>query len=589
MSILNYINKKIIVFFLFILLTTVYIHGQAQSFFIPRGNTVKNSGAYGVTRGFCLEYNKKSIGDNVIDLIKYYGYVTLLYKDKTTKTVSFESLLNIDNSLNKPIIELKGLDSYGALGFKFNDNNIESITFNNDGVILYRDDKDFDWLKKNQERIQGFLDNKTTFFQAQYEGWQSLFDSYEIKNNSFDFGTSKENKLFMRFTKGAHISGTINDKPFIDIDKLDYSQQNGILIYSHFHDDHINANALEQTLNEGNYRFLVVPKIADNIQNNKALNVLRSHIAKEKPVYEDDEIIVIAPNNNEKIGLFAKIEIGNFNCYRFNKQEDIGINIDIYKQRGQTDMNKSSLITKIKHKYINYLSFGDYNNIDGINELINFSKKNEELSFAINEEINKNAFKLFEIKSEFEYRYRNLTNIQTTDENDIKEFLKLFDKFLDISLINGVYLEYINSLQNSEEKSKTLNEINQIYNSDINLILLQMEITILLLSKEQENLQKFMDLLNIAKDLSINIGGYKTRLNHHPFLRANVFKWFHHEDGFDIKTTTFLTSHFSFLTCYCFVHTELSFTGAVVVYVPMPPLLAKYLSRKSPAKLQLLK
>jgi len=535
------INRKIITFILFCLLTTANIQGQVQSFFIPGGGTVKNTGAYGVTRGFCLEVNQPDIGENIINLVNYYGSVTVQYKNNTTKTVSFESLLKkSDNPLIKPVIELKGLDTYGALGFIFNDNNIESITFNNDGVILYRKDNELSLLQKNQRRIQSFLDNKNLFFQAQDEGWQPLFDKYEFKNNSFDFGTSKENKLYMRFKNGAHISGTINDKPFIDIDKLDYSQQNGILIYSHFHDDHINANALEQTLNEGNYRFIVVPKISENIQNNKALNVLRSHIAKEKPVYEDDEIIIIAPNNNKKTGLIAKVEIGNFNCYRFNLEEKIGISLDIYKQRGQTDMNKSSLITKIIHNSISYLSFGDYNNIDGINELVNLSKNNEEYYLAIRDEIDKNYLKLYELKSELEYHYRNLNNNQTTDENDINEFLKLFNKFLSMSINSGMDIEGIKFIQNKVIEDETLPLIYKEHIYYINNIIAQMIQMLnnskgIYLNGTDAYIHEFKDLLENAFNIAKLIRQHGSELKNYPFLRANVFKWFHHEDAFDIK------------------------------------------------------
>jgi hypothetical protein len=539
MNILKIINKRIIAFVLFILLTTAYIQGQAQSFFIPGGSYIKNTGAYGVTRGFCLEYNQPVIGDNVIDLVNYFGSVTINYKDKTTKTVSLASLVNkSDGFLNKPIIELKGLGTYGALGIKFNDNNIESITINDDGVILYRTDNDFDSLQKNQMRIQGYLDKETPFFQAQFEGWQSLFDSYEFKDNLFDFGTSEENKLFMRYTNSAHISGTINDKPIIDIDKLEYSQQNGILIYSHLHDDHIKANVLEQTLNEGNYRFIVVPKIADSIQNNKALNVIRNHIAKEKPYYEDDEIIIIAPNDNKEILHVSKLNFGNFNYYKFEAHEDILI--EIYKQKGQTDMNKSSLITKINHKSINYLSFGDYNNIDGINELIDLSKKNEEQYLMIREEIDKKFFELFKIISEVEYRYRNLSNIETTNENDIKYFINLFYEILGVSVNTGMEIKDLNFIQNNVINDKAKHFIYKedyyyIYNLMTKIIQIINNSKGANLSGEEIYMQEFKDLLDNVFHLSKLIGQYRLELANHPFLRTNVFKWFHHEAGFDIK------------------------------------------------------
>jgi len=299
----------------------------------------------------------------------------------------------------------------------------------------------------------------------------------------------------MRYTDSAHISGTINDKPFIDIDKKEYAEQNGILIYTHLH----------------------------------------------------DEIMFIAPNNNVNIGLVSILNFGDFVCYKLLTQE--GIIINIYKRIGQTDMNKTSLITNITHKTINYLSFGDYDDINGINDLLKISKNNKEKYYAIYEKIHEVDLILRKIKSEFENNYINLNKIihnQTVSESQINKFLLLFDQYIDLSDEFGKDIEKNIMIQNPEEKSKKIDEISQNFYLANKKILSQMtsflSVPITLKTKEtnisntdeQEYIHKFINLLEDARNLAIMKGRYHYILNYYPFLKANVFKWFHHEDAFDI-------------------------------------------------------
>jgi len=426
---------KLLVFFLFFPVCAVI--AQPQSFFVAPGQIIRNGT---VARGYCLERFKDVLGlGNLAELTKITGNVKAIYANGREQTISLDELLTSKRIMLIPH------NSYEFLQFAFLDNTIASLEIGGEGISLFREkmtEHENSLAVKNIERILELESLGKTHAEIQHIIWRTRIEKRsEIPSKQLviDWQTTdiEKEKVKTAFNSTPTVSFGKNGSSFMRIDGL-LNNAAGINEYvieliTHFHSDHISRPVVEQCIKEGSFIRLIAPHPALDVSRNRIFSAIEENTGiKEYNFRQENRVLEIVPNGRW-LSLNDTGVIGDFYYSRFAVNEDT--TVKMYKYKKPHNANTDGLIYLFTHKNVSTLVFGDFDDMDGIENLLVASSANEKRYLEIQENISKLTVQLLEAQNKVVTELRALAPLSLSlEENDaipqhIKEQLKTIEDF----------------------------------------------------------------------------------------------------------------------------------------------------------------
>jgi hypothetical protein len=484
-------QMKFMVSLLFLLLVPLFLsHAQPQSFYISSGGgqTIKD---FDVQRIYCLEYSKDVLrASNLAELTKITGNVRVTYNNGRSRTVSLNELLK------SRAIDLIPFDSYEFLRFIFLDKDIKEIEIMAGGISLFREmmtAKEEALARANIAKIIELEKQGKSHAEIQRTIWRTRTGDWIIEQDKlrvYDFmtTTAEGEKIRSSFDRTATVSYEKEGKMFLRLDGLLAKNANVnkqiIELITHYHNDHITSAEVEQAISEGSFERLIAPYPALAESRNRVFNSIAEQAGVREYDFRQEHRFLEITNENIPFSRTFNTAVGDFNYSSFRINEDMTIEMYKYRQPRDGQVNHDGLIYQFTHKNVSYLLWGDFDDINGIENLINASAENEKQYF---------------IKSEA------MSNLQIQGLKASNEVTML--------LVYKEYLEQVIQMPGDSPEIIALKEQIPEAMKELNAHIEEQERTMAELAAEIESLNEDMKRL--------------------PFLKADVMKWPHHAHVFD--------------------------------------------------------
>ena len=196
------------------------------------------------------------------------------------------------------------------------------------------------------------------------------------ENNTFtiDFGATEneDEKLITAIGNSPTITCQKGGQTFLRVDGLLGSPElNGYItdLITHYHTDHISRSVVEQCLKEGSFNRIIAPYPQLKVSKVKVFSELSG---KEKTSPDGDTekeapVIDITPGGKAPERNFSAV-IGDF--YYSSLEVNSDITVEMVKYGKPRNANNDGLVYRITHKGVSCLLFGDFDDPEGINELL---------------------------------------------------------------------------------------------------------------------------------------------------------------------------------------------------------------------------
>ena len=203
---------------------------------------------------------------------------------------------------------------------------------------------------------------------------------------------------------------------------------NIIELITHYHNDHVNDAAVTQTIQANKFQRIIGPIPKLETSRNYTFDLLNNN--ENKSVNE--HILDITTSDGTPLDI-KFTTVGDFLHSKFKVNEDITIELFKY-QEPKNKVNDDGLIYKITHNGVTQLLFGDIDDINALENLVDASSANEKLCYEIDEEISALRMRCIEIMNEEIYNIYLLEHFYMIDPQIVKN--KLQELEIDFKQIN---------------------------------------------------------------------------------------------------------------------------------------------------------
>ena len=199
---------------------------------------------------------------------------------------------------------------------------------------------------------------------------------------TIDWQTSEDEteRVTTTFNRSASVSFSREDQAFLRLDGLigntSEINRNITELVSHYHDDHISPTLLEQCLSDNNFRRIVAPYPSTNASLNDNVFLSLVDYMGNAP-RSQNYVLDITPPGTMPFNLTFRT-FGNFIYTSFVVNWNIKVELFKYLYPRGSNPNDDGLIYRVTHNGVSYLLFGDFDNINGIENLFNIYAKIEE-------------------------------------------------------------------------------------------------------------------------------------------------------------------------------------------------------------------
>jgi len=476
-------KKTTLVVLLFFFIPVLLINAQPQSFYISGNQTIKD---YDIKRMYCLEYSKEVLtASNIAELTRIVGNVRVVYTNGRVQTTSLDQLLK------SGAVSLFPYDSYEFLQFLFLDEEISEIQIGQDGIGLYREgmtaneetlaQTNIAKIKELEAQGKTHTEVQMTIWRTRTGEWVTLQDRLHV----YDFmtTTAERERVSGSFGRTATVSYREDGKMFLRLDGLlsvnDNVDNQIIELITHYHNDHINIAEVEQAIREGSFSHLYAPYPAIAASRNRIFNSITEQAGvREYNFKQENNFIEVTPANIP-LSRTSNITVGDFNYSSFRINEDMTVEMYKYRNPRNGEVNHDGLIYRFTHKNVSYLLFGDFDYMNGIENLLDASAANEEQYYLKSEEISNLEIQRLQVFDELELllHYKEYYERLSQISDDDPDFLAFKRQLPEI-------LEGINEQISGQER--------------------------------------------IIEGLNTEIDSLTRELSRLPFMKADVIKWPHH-------------------------------------------------------------
>ena len=368
------------------------------SFFLSANQILSNSDAVRIYR---LEYAPSFaniLPANLPDLFNISGTVKVAYSGGREQEMDFRQLL-----ANKAV-GVALYDSGEHAGIFFTDASIARITTGSTGLrFLRRDCADYE-NRLASNNIQQILELEKLRYS------HSAIQEHILRNRILnitrtdaklviDFQTTKAEaeKVTGTFAGSATVSYRRDKSLFLRVDGLlsrsvEMNAQTTELL-THYHTDHINHATAERCLGDGKLFRLIAPYPLLNASKTKTFYLLAEAAGLADPeVSPASRTLEIIPGNKVRGSAANGIQplnltaaaIGGFDYASYSAANDI--TVEMFRYYTARDVNADGIIYRITHKNVSYMLFGDFDDPEGINTLLEIAKAHEKTRIELLEE-----------------------------------------------------------------------------------------------------------------------------------------------------------------------------------------------------------
>jgi hypothetical protein len=331
---------------------------------------------------YCLEHSKDVLrASNLGALTRITGDVRVIYNNGS------ERITGLDELLKSGVVRLVPLNSYESMRFVFLDENIVEIRIGEDGIDLFRGEmtpNEEKLARVNIEKIKELEAQGKSHAEVQETIWRTKTGDWimrEDKHYVYDFMTTAEEKekVHSGFDSTATVSYGRDKNMFLRLDGLLRGNENVnkqiVELITHFHSDHISRAEVERAIDERSFERLIAPNPALDRSRNKVFSAIEDQVGiSEYNLKQENRVIEITregiPLSNADTGV-----IGDFDYSKIRL--DGNITVEMFKYRYPRDANNDGLIYRVTHNKVSYLLLGDFDNVNGIENLVNASAVNE--------------------------------------------------------------------------------------------------------------------------------------------------------------------------------------------------------------------
>ena len=391
--------KRRITFLLLIFLPCMAANAVVQSFFVSRGIIVNGA----ILRGYNLEYGKEApaASADLAALTIISGSVTVSYSGGKVQQTDLGELVR------KNAVTMVPHGSSGHIGFIVNDKSITQMVIGPEGIGFFRETMTAYEKELTKKNILSIIELEQQGLV--HSGIQEYIDRNRIIKTSagdhrltMDFQTTEKDSEKVKgfFNNSATVSLLRDGRIFLRLDGLlnRNSELSAFIseLLTHYHSDHINAAAVEKCIRDGSYRRFIAPWPYLDASKVKAFTVLSEKAGfKDGGAVPAGRIIDIAPNG--KTLNLAFTAAGDFLCSAF--QDGGNITVEMFRYDMPRDVNSDGLIYRVSHKNVSYLLFGDFDDPEGIDQILDLSAANEQRRIDILEEKSELTVRLIQARA----------------------------------------------------------------------------------------------------------------------------------------------------------------------------------------------
>jgi uncharacterized coiled-coil protein SlyX len=198
----------------------------------------------------------------------------------------------------------------------------------------------------------------------------------------------EKEKVHSGFDHTATVSYARDENMFLRVDGLLRGNENVnrqiVELITHFHSDHISRAEVEQAIREGSCNRLIAPNPKLDVSRNRVFSSIERQAGiREYNLKQENRVIEITREGNPLSNAYTGV-IGDFDYSVIGLTGNI--TIEMFKYRYPRNANNDGLIYRVTHNKVSYLLLGDFDNIDGIENLVNASEANEDLRYRKLEE-----------------------------------------------------------------------------------------------------------------------------------------------------------------------------------------------------------
>jgi len=153
-------------------------------------------------------------------------------------------------------------------------------------------------------------------------------------------------------------------------------------LVTHYHRDHINIAEVKEMLENNSFQRLVGPDPMLESSMNDVFKALDEYRERMENSSEQEHALDISPVTKPLPLKFSIIGDFAYSSFMINNE----IKIELFKYQEPRNANNDGLIYRITHKGVSYLLFGDFDDIYGIESLLNTPIVNEIRKKEIREE-----------------------------------------------------------------------------------------------------------------------------------------------------------------------------------------------------------
>ena len=378
-------NKKALLLLLFFF-PLYFLFPAPSSFFISPSQTILNGG---IVRVYSLEYGKDPLtAGNLNELSQINGSVQVFYNDGKFQEMDFRELSA------KGTVNLIPHNAGEFLVIQFSDRSITRIVTGSGGVGFLHAGTAAHENRLTANNIQKIIELEKMGFS------HSAIQEHILRNRilnitktpetlTVDFQTTaaESEKVFSTFNNTAAVSYARDKRIFLRLDGLlsRNAEMSGYIteLLTHFHTDHINHTAAERCLREKKFMRLIAPYPLLDASMTKTFHLLAQAAGitgAEKPF---NMIMDINPDQR-KANTTGISVMGDFNYSVFKAGDDI--TIEMFRSHTARNVNSDGIIYRITHKNVSYMLFGDFDDPEGIEKLLEIAMANEKTRIEILEE-----------------------------------------------------------------------------------------------------------------------------------------------------------------------------------------------------------
>ena len=191
---------------------------------------------------------------------------------------------------------------------------------------------------------------------------------------TIDFQTTvnEDEKVKGAFTNSATVRYERGGRIFLRLDGLlgrncELSEYITELI-THYDSDHVSRSVVKRCLLEGSYGRIIAPYPLRAASRNRTFSLLAEKEALAGAELKPENPVLDIVSNGEKAEPCFPLELGEFFYYYAITLDDISI--EMFKYRKPRNSNTDGLIYRITHKNVSCLLLGDFDDPEGIENLL---------------------------------------------------------------------------------------------------------------------------------------------------------------------------------------------------------------------------